>query len=202
MTTGWARTFKALVITAVVGMVGVLGCGFLSSRDNIWERFAIASMFGMLGSMIATYGLALVYYVRLRLDLNRRFHSRAPLTDAEFIALSSALKNVDPVLVNLVRLNVAREFRSIGGERFHPGDDLETDLHLSDVTFCGDWLSTMPADLGIEQDEFERDLESVPIKTYGDLVLFLDRLWQQAKSVKAPSEDGRSHPIWDHALDG
>jgi hypothetical protein len=159
-------------------------------------------MFGMLGSMIATYGLVLVYYVRLRLDLSRQFHRRAPLTDSEFIARSSVLKNVDHSLVNFVRQSIAREFRSIGGERFHP-DDLETGLHLSEVApFSGDWLDTMASELGIDQDLFERELESVPVQTYGDLVLFFDRLWQHAKCAKSPSENAWSHPVWDRALDG
>ena len=51
-----------------------------------------------------------------------------PLTDEEFIALSPALKGAHPAVVNLVRPEVAKEFRSIGGERFHPDDDLENDF--------------------------------------------------------------------------
>jgi hypothetical protein len=47
MTSIWSRTFKALVVVAVSGAVGLLGFGFLSSQGNLWERFAKASAFAM-----------------------------------------------------------------------------------------------------------------------------------------------------------
>ena len=177
---------QALATIAALNALGLLGFGFLSSRGNIWERLAIVSAFGMSGSFVAAYGLALVYYVKLRLELLPRFRVRVPLTDEEFIALSPALKGAHSAIVNLVRPEVAKEFRSIGGERFHPGDDLENDLHLSDVTLWGDWLYIMAADLGIDQDEFKRGLGTAPIRTYGDLILLFDRLWRQSACAKTP----------------
>jgi hypothetical protein len=204
MTARWALTFKILLAAIVVCAVGLLGCGFLSSRGNLWERLAIACGVGMGGWAIATYGLALVYYVRIRLDTSRRLRSRPPLSDKEFTALSPALEGVDPLLLNRVRETVAQQFRSIGGERFYPGDDLDDDLHLSDFSFWGEWLEDLAVGLGIEESAFDREFGSVPIKTYGDLVLFFDRLRREsrAKGTEHPIDRFRSHPVWDRALDG
>jgi hypothetical protein len=202
MTLRWARTFKTLVALIVVCTVGMLVCGFLSSRGNTWESFTIALAFGMSGSMAAALALALVYYVKLRIDLRRHFHGRAALTDSEFIALSPALKGVDPVLVYLVRQSIAKEYRSIGGDRYYPGDDLDADLHLADLTLWGDWLCTMAAELGIDDDDFERAQETVPIQTFGDLILFFNRYSRRSQDTKASIDKDRSHPVWDRALDG
>jgi hypothetical protein len=71
MTVGWSRTFKTLAGIAGVSAVGMLGCGFLSSRGNMWQRFAIAFSLGMSGSMIAALGMALFYYMRIRNGMRR-----------------------------------------------------------------------------------------------------------------------------------
>ncbi len=202
MTSRWARTSKTLLAITMVCTVGILGCGFLCSRGNRWERFTIASAFGMLGSMIASAGMALVYYLKIRSDLSRIVRRRAPLTDEDFISLSPQLKSVDPFIVHVVREAAAREFRSIGGDRFLAGDDLETDLHLSDLTLWGEWLEGLATDLGIEEDEFARELESVSVRTYGDLILLFDRLSRRSKGEKSASDHVRSHLVWDRALDG
>lgn len=184
------------------GAVGMLACGFLSSRGNIWERFTIASAFGTFGSMIAAGGMALVYYVKIRFELHTLVRCRAPLTDQDFISLSPRLKGVDRFVVHRVRQAAARQFRAIGGDRFHPEDDLETDLHLPDLSFWGEWLESVTDDLGIEEGELARELESGPIQTYGDLVLLFDQARRKSKGVKTPSDNVRSHPVWDRAIDG
>jgi hypothetical protein len=205
MTARWTRTFKSLLALNVVCAAGVLGCGFLSSRGDIWERFAIASAFGMGSSAITIYGLALTCYVALRFNLSHRVRRRLRLTDEQFIALSPSLKGVDPLMVNLIRQVFAKHYRSIGGKHFHPGDELEADLHLSDLAPSSEemWIDLAEA-LGVEGDELDRALESVPIKTYGDLVLSFDLLWREsrAKGTENPIDHVRSHPVWDRALDG
>jgi hypothetical protein len=203
MTSRWARTSKALLAITVVCTVGMLSCGFLSSRGNLWERFTIVSAFGVIFSMIATYGIALVYYLKIRFELNRLAHSRPQLTDQIFISLSPWLKGIDPFVVHLIRESAAKEFRSIGGERFQPDDDLEANLHLSDLTFSwGEWLEGVATDLGIDEDELARRLESVSVRTFGDLILLFDGLSRCSNGQKSSSDHDRSHPIWDHALDG
>jgi hypothetical protein len=202
MTSRWARTSKTLLASTVLCTFGVLGCGFLSSRGNLWERFTILSAFGMIFSMIATYGIALIYYLKIRFELNRLVHSRPQLTDPIFISFSPRLKGVDPFVVHLIREAAAKKFRSIGGERFQPDDDLEADLHLSDLTFSwGEWLEGVATDLGIEEDALDRGLESVPVHTFGDLVLHFDRLLRRSNGVKSPCDQVQSHPVWDDTLD-
>jgi hypothetical protein len=88
MTSRWARTFKTLLASTAVSALGMPGCGFLSSRGNIWERFPIALLFGWLGSTIAGAGIALVYYVKIRSELGLLVRRRAPLTDEDFNSLS------------------------------------------------------------------------------------------------------------------
>jgi hypothetical protein len=201
MTRRWARTAATLLALTSVSAIGMAGCGFLSSRGKFWERFTIALAFGTFGSMIATLGMAAVYFAKIRFDLHRLVRCREPLADDEFVAMSPELKHVDPVVVHRVRQSAAKQFRSIGGDRFYPGDDLETDLHLSDVTFLGEWLLDVTTDLKIEEDELARGLESMPVRTYGDLVLLFDRSWRQSKAAR--SIDGaRSHTVWDRTLDG
>jgi hypothetical protein len=179
----------------------MLGCGFLSSRGNFWERFTMALAFGWLGSMIATAGIALVYYVKIRSNLGRLVRHRRPLTDKDFTSLSPQLKGVDPFVVRLVRRTAAKEFRSIGGERFQPGDDLEADLHLSDLSFWGEWLEGLARDLGIEEDELAQGMESVTVESYGDLVLLFDRLARRSKGAKTPIDHVSSNLVWDRELD-
>jgi hypothetical protein len=202
MTLRWARTSKTLLASTVLCSVGVLVCGFLSSRGNLWERFTIISAFGMSCSMFATLGIALIYYLKIRFELSRLVYSRPQLADEAFIALSPWLKGVDPFVVHLIREAAAKEFRSIGGERFRPDDDLETDLHLPDLTFLGgEWLEDVATDLGIEEDELARALESVPVHTYGDLVLLFDRLSRRSNGEKSPCDQVERHPVWDEVLD-
>jgi hypothetical protein len=202
MTSRWARTSKTFLASTVVCTVGVLGCGFLSSRGNLWERFTIVSAFGVSCSMFATLGIALIYYLKIRFELNRLVHSRPQLTDQTFISLSPRLKGVDPFVVHLIREAAAKEFRSIGGERFQPDDDLEADLHLSDLTFSGgEWLEGVATDLGIDEEELSRGSESVPVQTYGDLVLLFDRLSWRSNGEKSPCDQVERHPVWDDILD-
>jgi hypothetical protein len=89
--------------TQAVCAVGMLGCGFLSNRGDIWERHAIATLLGTVGSVIATFGLALVYYMKIRSDLSRHVGDRQPLMDGAFVALTAQLKAVDPLVVKRVR---------------------------------------------------------------------------------------------------
>ena len=207
MTSRWARTSKTFLASTVVCTVGVMGCGFLSSRGNLWERFTIVSAFGMIFSMIATYGTAapVLLHAEIRFELNRLVYSRPQLTDEAFIALSPRLKGVDPFVVHLIRGAAAKEFRSIGCDRFQPDDDLEADLYLSDLTFFGgDWLEGVATDLGIEEEELTRGSESVPVQTYGDLVLLFDRLWRlsrRSNGEKSPGDQVERHPVWDDILD-
>ena len=84
--------------------------------------------------------------------------------------------------MNLVRQTAAKELVLVGGNRFHPGDDLETDLYLSDLTFWGEWLEKVSRrQLEIEEDELALELESVSVRTYGDLVLLFYRLRRARK---------------------
>jgi hypothetical protein len=202
MTLRWERTFKALVVTDAVCAVGMLVCGFFSSRGNVMERLVIGLSLGMSGSTFTALGLILVYLVQLRLELRRRFRGRALLSDSEFITLSPALKAVDPAVVNLVRQVAAKEFRSIGGDRFHPDDDLETDLHLSDVMLWSDWLGTLSAEMGIDEDNFMRAPEPGPINTFGDLIVYFNRYSRRSKGAKISTEGASSNPVWDRVLDG
>ncbi len=201
MTPRWAGASKTLLAITSVCAVGMAVCGFLSSRGNIWERFTIASAFGFVGSMAAAAALALVYFVKIRSDMSRLLRCRAPLTDEDFICLSPKLKSVEPVVVHRVRQAAAKQFRSIGADRLHPSDDLETDLHLSDLTFWGEWLESITTDLEIQEDELDRELELVPIQTYGDLVLVFDRLWRHSKCAKTRIDAALSHPMSDRAVD-
>jgi hypothetical protein len=202
MTGKWARSANMLVAITSASAVGMLVCGFLSSRGNIWERFLIALGIVLLGLMFAPLGVAATYYVKIRSDLYRMIRYRAPLADEEFIAMSPDLKGVNPSIVLRVRQSAAKQFRSIGGDRFYPGDDLETDLHLSDLTFWGEWLEGLTTNLNIEEHDLARGWESMPVRTYGDLVLLFDRLSRQSKGAKTPSELASSHPGWDSTLDG
>jgi len=61
MTSRWERSLNSLLVLTVDCAVGTLGCRFLSNRGNIWERYAIASLSGLVGAVIATVGLASVY---------------------------------------------------------------------------------------------------------------------------------------------
>ena len=201
MTLKWARTAKTLLALASISAIGMAGCGFPSSRGNIWERFTVALAFVMFGSMSATLGIAAVYYVKVRFDLYRIIRCRAPLADEEFIAMSPELKHVDPSVVRWIRQSAAKQFRSIGGDRFYPGDDLETDLHLSDVTFWGEWLEDVTTSLKTEEDELVQGFEPMPVRTYGDLVLLFDRRWRQSKA-SLPNDGTRPHSVWDRELDG
>ena len=57
----------ASVLTSV-SAVGMAGCGFLSSRGNIWEQFTIALAFGTFGLMFASLGIVAIYCVKVRFD--------------------------------------------------------------------------------------------------------------------------------------
>jgi hypothetical protein len=202
VTPRWANTARALVAMTSLCALGMMGCGFLSSGGNIWERFTIAAAFGFIGSMAATFGLVVVYYLKIRFNLSRLVRCRSPLTDKDFRSSSPELAGADLVVVHRVRQALANQFRSMGGDRFRCDDDLETDLHLRDLCFWGEWLETLTADLGIEEHEFARELESVPIKTLCDLVLLFDRLWRLSKATKCRNDHVQSHPIWDRTVDG
>ena len=109
---------------------------------------------------------------------------------------------LDPLVVRLVREGAAKEFASIRGERFQPDDDLEADLHLSDLTFSwGEWLEGVATNLGIDEEELSRGSESVPVHTYGDLVLLFDRLSRRSNAEKSPYDQVERHPVWDDTLD-
>jgi hypothetical protein len=69
-------------------------------------------------------------------------------------------------------------------------------------TFWGEWLDGLTSDLGIEEAESARGLESMPLQTYGDLIMLLDRLLRQSNASKAPINHVASHALWDRALDG
>jgi hypothetical protein len=208
MSARWVHTFKTLLAISILSVVGMLWFVLLSSRGNMWERLAIASGLGWIPWAALLIASMVYCYILLRLKLFARLGNRRCLTDQEFIDLSPNLKGVDPVLVNVVRQAVAKQFRRLGGELFYPEDDFETDLKLSNLT---PWLDeeleilavTLAETHGFDDEDFERELKTTPIQTYSDLLVFLDGFWRRSKkSASEKSIDlAWNHPLADPLLD-
>ena len=192
MTARWALTSKSVLALTAVCAVGLMSSAFLSVGGDVWERLTAPFAFGTIGLTVATAAVAIVYFVKIRLPLSRHLRGRLPMTDVEFIAASNLLNGVDPYVVQKMRWTINREFRLLGATRFRPEDDLEVDLHLSDLTFWGEWLEDVTADLGIQEAELARELELARIQTYADLVLMFDRLRRRSNAAKRQNVSAQS----------
>src|SRR4051794_38988252 len=120
------RLAQGLIATILIGAVGVMAAGWVSTRGDAWERVCMVFAFLMAGSLLGVLVLVAATCVKLKRELNR-LRGRPPLSDDEFIALLPDPAGADPEQVNQVRALAAREFRRIGGDRFYPGDRLDED---------------------------------------------------------------------------
>jgi len=150
--------------------------GFVS-----WDRLASAFGIGM-GVSVALVLALMAVYVAWMESSRRSYLGRLPLSDEEFSALCPSPGGLDPQIVNHVRMLAARRFGSIGGNRFHPDDRLEEDLHLPDAApwALEDFWIDLAELLGVDEDQaIEQAFEVV---TFGDIVRLADRSWKAKKS--------------------
>ena len=196
------RLAQGLLATILICAIGVMASGWVSTRGDVWERVCMVLAFVMLGSLLGALGLVVATYFKLKRDL-QWLVGRPPISDEEFTALLSDPSAVDLELVSRVRTLAAQVFRSIGGDRFHPGDRLDEDLHLRDLApfateaFC----TTVEESLSLEENEIRGKIVTRQISTFGDLVLLVSSLTGQAKPAAPLSGQERQNPVWDRALD-
>ena len=166
------RIAQGLVATILLCAVGFMICGSMSSPGNIWERACIVLVIVMLGSMLGAVGLVAVTYLKLRSDV-RNHLGRPPLSDDEFAAMLPDPSVVDPDVLGRVRALAAGYFRSMGGDRFYPGDRLDEDLHLRDLApfAIAHFFAELEQSLGIEEDGLRARAATGQVTTFGDLVV-------------------------------
>jgi hypothetical protein len=163
---------QGLVATIVLCALGFMVCGSMAAPGNSWERVCFVLMCLMLGSMIGALALVAATYAEFRLELATQAR-RPALSDEQFAAMLSDPSAVDLELVGRIRALAAHYFRSIGGERFYPGDRLQQDLHLLDlVPFgCENFLAVLEESLGLREDELRARLATREVVTLGDLIV-------------------------------
>jgi hypothetical protein len=184
------RIAQGLVATILLCAVGFMICGSMSSPGNSWERACNVLVVVMLGSMLGAVGLVAVTYLKLRADLRSHLVC-PPLTDAEFIAVLADPAAVDPDVVVRARVLAAGYFRSMGGDRFYPGDRLDEDLHLRDLApFVGKaFFAELEQALGIEEDGLRARAATGQVRTFGELIAAASALADSPKE-----DDGLAAP--------
>lgn len=184
------RIAQGLVATILLCAVGFMVCGSMSSPGNAWERACIVLVVVMLGSMFGAVGLAAATYLKHRADV-RNLCGRPPLSDEAFIAMLTDPSAGDPDVVGRVRTLAAGYFRSIGGDRYYPGDHLDDDLHLRDLAPFASrgFFAELENALGIERDRLRAWSHDNEMLTFGDLITAASALadpTRQATSLAAP----------------
>ncbi len=176
------RLAQGLVATTLLCAVGFMACGYLSARDNAWERACIVLVCVMIASMLGALGLVAVTYLKFRGDLVRHV-GRPPLSTEEFAARLSDSAEIDPELVDRIRNLAAHYFRSFGGDRFYPDDRLEDDLHLLDVApfACESFCAGVEEALGLENEEIHARMATRQFKTFGEIILAASSLADHSK---------------------
>jgi hypothetical protein len=189
------RIAQWLVATILLCAVGFMICGSMSSPGNIWEHACVVLVVVMLGSMLGVIGLAAGTYRKLRADVCSH-HVRPPLTDADFIALLADPAAVDPGVVVRTRVLAAGYFRSIGGDRFYPGDRLDEDLHLRDLApFAGKvFFAELERALGIEEDGLRVRAATGQVATFGQLIAAASALADPSREANGLAAPGPSNP--------
>lgn len=181
------RLAQRFVATILLCFVGFMVCGYLSARQNVWERVCIVLMIVMLASMFGALGLVVATYVKFRSELIRHAR-RPPLSDEEFAALLPDAAGVDPELVERIRTLAAHYFHSLGGTRFYPDDRLQEDLHLLDVApfACESFCAGVEESLGLENEEIHARMGTPLLTTFGDIIRVASSL--AGKSKEGPQE--------------
>jgi hypothetical protein len=190
------RIAQGLVATILLCAIGFMICGSMSSPGNVWEGACIVLVVVLLGSMLGAIGLAAVTYLKLRADV-RSHLGRPPLTDTEFIAMLADPAAVDADVVVRARALAAGYFRSIGGDRFYPGDCLDEDLHLRDLApFAGRaFFAELEQALGIEEDGLRARAATGQVTTFGELVAAASALADPSTEADGMAAPGPSNPL-------
>jgi hypothetical protein len=190
------RIAQGLVATILLCAVGFMVCGSMSSPGNAWERACIVLVVVMLSSMLGAVGLVGVTYLKLRADV-REHRGRPPVTDEEFAAMLPDPSTLDLDVLGLVRSRAAGYFRSLGGDRFYPGDRLGEDLHLRDLApfaskaFCAELEET----LGIQEDGLLGRIADGQLATFGDLITAASALADRSRQADGLAAHGPSNPL-------
>jgi hypothetical protein len=189
------RIAQGLVATILFCAVGFMICGSMSSPGNFWERACIVLVVVMLGSMLGAVGLAAATYLKLRAGV-RSHLGRSPLTDAEFIAMLADPPAVDPDVVVRARVLAAGYFRSMGGDRFYPGDRLDEDLHLRDLApfVVKAFFAGLEEALGIEEDGLRALMATGQVATFGEMIAAASALAIPPKESDGLAAPGPSGP--------
>jgi hypothetical protein len=197
------RIAQGLVATIVLCAGGLLACGSLVAKGNVWENVWMGLMLVMLGSMFAAILLVIVTYIALRVRVVNHLR-RPPLTDQEFAAGLADSDGVDLQLISLVRAHCDRYLKLLGSDRFYPSDRLEEDLHLRDLApfACDAFCAELEEALGLAEDELLARVATGEVTTFGDLVQAASSLAVTAKLGLPPPDRDRTNLIWDRMLDG
>ena len=173
------RVAKALCAGTALCLIGALVACYFSSEGSILGTLTLGLVFGMLACAVGALVFAVGYVLYLRGE-REEILGRRTLSDEEFAAQLGGSEQADIEVVRQVRKLAAERFRSIGGEKFYPGDRLEEDLHLSDAApfVSGEFFEDMLESLGVDESELPKNTE--PVVTFGDVVLLANKLRRRA----------------------
>ncbi|APW62092.1 hypothetical protein [Paludisphaera borealis] len=192
-----SRVAGRLIVAAIVFFLGSCAASFWSHTGNVWDRVTMGLFLGCFAAMSLLFMLVAATAARYRVDL-WRLQRRPALSDDAFIELlpcagevdEKALKNT----VHTTRSLASESLGRFGGNWVRPTDRLEEDLHFSDLEpwIAEDFSYRLAKNLGVDENEIERMLNTRPIATFGDLIQAIAELAEVA---------ARAHPLWDRDLD-
>jgi hypothetical protein len=178
---------QALIATTAVAAIGLVTLPFLPDSSKRMDILVISLALLLSGCSLGAVVLVVVCWVSLRLGL-ARYLCRRPLSDEEFRAMLGGSQAVDVQVVQDVRNMAARRFWTLGGGSFYPGDRLDEDLHLGDLAFFAaeSFEYDLLGYLGLAEEDAPEEWSRV--KTFGDVVLLVDRVRRRGagESVAPP----------------